>query len=185
MKRSTIIFNNLNVLHKNCSGVSLVEILITVFVLSIGLLGIAASQALGVSNNHDSYLRSQATMMINELTERMSINIAAVDADDFNINAFDLNSCGTAPATLCEGTAANCTPQQMATYDIYRMACGYDAGGADGIVNIFPNASLSITCIDSDAGDGEPCTDDSNHNLTITWQKPDANTSQVQMVVRP
>lgn len=172
-------------------GMSLVEILVTVFILSVGLLGIAATQAIGVSNNHDSYLRSQATMLVNELTERMSLNIQEVDNNNFDINAFDMTTCGTPPAAICEGpnVANQCTRAQLATYDIYRIACGYDAGAADGIVNIFPNSTLNITCIDSDGGvDADPCTDGSNHRITITWQKPNGvamDTNQVQILVRP
>ena len=168
-------------------GLGLIEILITVVVLSIGLLGIAAVQTVGMGFNHDSYLRSQATMMINELTERMSTNIVAVDANVFaNINTFNLATCGTPPAVICEGTVVACTPAQLATYDAFRMACGFNAGGNDGAVNIFPNGTLNITCIDSDGGvDADPCTNGSNHQITISWQKPNMPINQMQMVVRP
>ena len=170
-------------------GLSLIEILVTVVILSIGLLGIAATQTLGMGYNHDSYLRSQATMMINELTERMSINLTAVDANSFDINAFPMNTCGAAPAPLCEAGVV-CTPAQLATYDMFRLACGFNAGGSDGVVNIFPNGTLNITCIDSDGGaDADACTNGSNHQITITWQRANLNinpiASQVQMVVRP
>ena len=169
------------------NGLSLIEILVTVVVLSIGLLGIAATQTLGMGYNNDSYLRSQATMLVNEITERMSLNLVAVDNNDFNINTFNMTTCGTAPAAICEGTTV-CTPQQLATYDIYRIACGYDAGGNDGVTNIFPNGTLNLICIDSDAGaDTDPCTDGSNHQITISWQRAgaDFNQNQVQLVVRP
>ena len=176
--------HKLSYIHKptlrSRKGLSLIEILVTVLVLSIGLLGIAATQTVGMSFNHDSYLRSQATMLINELTERMSLNLTAVDANAFlNINPFNMATCGTPPATICEG-ATTCTPAQLATYDTYRIACGYNAGGNDGVNNIFPNGAIAITCIDSDA-----CTDGSNHQILISWLKPNMATNQVQMVVRP
>ncbi|MGI9227461.1 MAG: type IV pilus modification protein PilV [Gammaproteobacteria bacterium] len=179
-------------------GLSLIEILVTVVILSIGLLGIAATQTLGMGYNHDSYLRSQATMMINELTERMSINLTAVDNNNFvdhpdNIGAINtdyaMGGCGTAPAPLCEAGVV-CTPVQLATYDMFRIACGFNAGGNDGVVNIFPNGTLNIACIDSDGGvDADPCTNGSNHQITITWQRANLNinpiASQVQLVVLP
>lgn len=168
-------------------GLSLIEILVTVVILSIGLLGIAATQTLGLGYSNDSYLRSQATMLANELTERMSINLDAVDANDFNINTYALTGCAVAPAAICEG-AVNCTPQQLATYDLYRIACGYNVGSNDGVVNIFPNASFNVSCIDSDAGvDADPCTNGSNHSVTISWQRAGKNmgANQVQLVVRP
>ena len=181
---------------RTSKGLGLIEILVTVLVLSIGLLGIAATQTVGMSFNHDSYLRSQATMMINELTERMSTNIVAVDGNNFmdhpdNMGAintdYDMSGCGVAPAPLCEGVA-NCSPGQLATYDMFRIACGFNAGNGDGIVNLFPNGTLNITCIDSDGGvDGDDCTNGSNHQITITWLRSNMgiNPNQVQMVVRP
>lgn len=191
MRISTLTLSNMNKRSRQSQlGLSLIEILVTVVILSIGLLGIAATQTLGMGYNHDSYLRSQATMMINELTERMSTNLTAVDNNDFAINAnYAMGGCGTAPATVCEAGVL-CTPTQLATYDMYRLACGYDANGNDGVVNIFPNGTLNITCIDSDAGvDADPCTNGSNHQITITWQRANVNinpnASQVQLVVRP
>jgi len=175
-------------------GLSLIEILVTVVVLSIGLLGIAATQTLAMGYNHNAYLRSQATMLINELTERMSINLAAVDNNNFvdhadNLGAINTNyamgGCGAAPAPLCEA-GVNCSPQQLATYDMYRIACGYNANGNDGIINIFPNGALNITCLDSDGGvDPDDCTNGSNHQLTISWQRSNLAAKQVQLVVRP
>lgn len=186
MKSTTHIFGFSSTRRKLLQqGLSLIEILVTVVILSIGLLGIAATQTLGMGYNHDSYLRSQATMLINELTERMSINLTAVNNNDFDIGAFTMGNCGTAPAPLCEA-GVNCSPQQLATYDMYRVACGYDANGSDGIVNIFPNGVLNIACVDSDAGaDADPCTNGSNHRLTISWQRSNLAAKQVQLVVRP
>ena len=43
------------------SGFSIVEVLVALFVLSIGLLGLAALQAQGLRFNHDAYVRTQAT----------------------------------------------------------------------------------------------------------------------------
>ncbi len=166
------------------TGLSLIEILVTVVILSIGILGVAATQTVGMGYNNDSYLRSQATMMVNELTERMSLNLIAVDNNDFNIAAYDMTGCGVAPATLCEGLNS-CIPQELATYDLYRIACGYNSGGNDGVTNIFPNGALNITCIDSDLLDADACTDGSNHQITISWQRVNLGASQVQLVVRP
>lgn len=57
-------------------GVSLLEVLITVVVLSIGLLGLAALQANATKFNHSAHLRSQATNMAHEMMERMRANTA-------------------------------------------------------------------------------------------------------------
>lgn len=57
-------------------GVSLVEVMVAFLVLSIGLLGLAMLQAKSLRMNTDAYLRSQATLITNELIESMRLNPA-------------------------------------------------------------------------------------------------------------
>jgi type IV pilus assembly protein PilV len=58
-------------------GFTLIEILVTVIVLSIGLLGLAALQATSVRFNHSAYLRSQATSLAYDIVDRMRVNRVA------------------------------------------------------------------------------------------------------------
>ena len=60
------------------SGFSIVEVLVALFVLSIGLLGLAALQAQGVRFNHDAYVRTQATNAAYDIVDRMRANRANV-----------------------------------------------------------------------------------------------------------
>lgn len=52
-------------------GFTLIEVLISLMVLSIGLLGLAALQARGLKFNHDAHVRSQATVLAYDIIERM------------------------------------------------------------------------------------------------------------------
>ena len=165
------------------SGMSLIEILVTVLVLSIGLLGIAGMQAFGMRYNHDSYARSQATMIANELIERMHANPDAVNNGDYETaeNAVNCSSvindpahpANTAPA--CSG-ADVCTITELAAVDVFRMECGqYQAGPnalVGGAANLLPNGALNITCTDADLTDANPCTGDNTRTVTVTWQDP-------------
>ena len=65
------------------SGVSLIEVLVTVVVLSIGLLGLAGMQATGSKFNHSAYLRSQAVNLAYDMADRMRANIG----DDYSTPA--------------------------------------------------------------------------------------------------
>lgn len=56
------------------SGVSLIEVLVAMMILSIGLLGIAALQAQGLRFNHDAYVRTQATNLAYDIVDRMRAN---------------------------------------------------------------------------------------------------------------
>ncbi|HZE18056.1 MAG TPA: type IV pilus modification protein PilV, partial [Mycobacterium sp.] len=60
------------------AGVGLMEVLITVLVLSIGLLGLAGLQATGLRNNHGSLLRTQATMLAADMADRIRANPAGL-----------------------------------------------------------------------------------------------------------
>ncbi|MTW23044.1 type IV pilus modification protein PilV [Allochromatium palmeri] len=55
---------------KQC-GVTLIEVLITVIVLAIGLLGFAALQMTSLQSSYSSYLRMQASWLAYDLTDRM------------------------------------------------------------------------------------------------------------------
>ena len=55
-------------------GVGLIEVLITLLVLSVGLLGMATLQIKAVQMNQSSYLRSQAITLAYDIADRISIN---------------------------------------------------------------------------------------------------------------
>ncbi|MCA1779970.1 MAG: type IV pilus modification protein PilV [Xanthomonadaceae bacterium] len=61
-------------------GVSLIEILITLLVLSVGLLGVAALQSFSLQAGQVSYLRSQATNFAYELADHARANRSRVIA---------------------------------------------------------------------------------------------------------
>ncbi len=80
-------------------GFTLVEALVTLLVLSIGLLGVAALQLNSLRANHSASLRSQATFLAYEILDRMRANRAA---------ALTLNAYETAlgdPAPSCASVA--------------------------------------------------------------------------------
>ena len=55
-------------------GVSLVEVMIAVFILGIGMLGIAAMQAIALSNSQSSVERSQAVIHAYSMLDAMRAN---------------------------------------------------------------------------------------------------------------
>jgi type IV pilus assembly protein PilV len=56
------------------AGVTLIEILITLLVISFGMLGLGLMQARAVKSATDSFQRSQATWLASEMTDRMRAN---------------------------------------------------------------------------------------------------------------
>ncbi len=59
--------------NREC-GFSLLEALVSMVIISIGLLGLAALQASGIRFNHDAYVRTQATTLAYDVIERMRID---------------------------------------------------------------------------------------------------------------
>lgn len=118
----------------NKKGFTLLEVLVAVLILSIGLLGIAGLQAKGLQFNHSAYLRTQATFLAYDITDRMRANIVAVNAGSYNNGsaAVDTN-CITAAST-------SCTPAIMAGHDLYE----WDAALASALPG-----GVGVVCVDT------------------------------------
>ena len=52
-------------------GFSLLEVILTMAILAVGLLGLAGLQARALNAEADSFSRAQAMMLANELADRM------------------------------------------------------------------------------------------------------------------
>lgn len=60
------------------NGASLLEVMIALFVLAVGLLGVFAMQAESMKLNQQAYSSSQAMFLANDAIERMRVNMAAL-----------------------------------------------------------------------------------------------------------
>lgn len=56
------------------AGTSLIEILVTILIVSFGLLGVAGVVGNGLKNNHSSYGRTQANILAADIIDRMRAN---------------------------------------------------------------------------------------------------------------
>jgi len=120
---------------KHTRGFSLMEILVTVIVLSIGLLGLAGLQLSSLKYNHSAYLRSQATFLANDIIDRMHANrnIARAGSYDIAIGA----AAAAAPGN-CNGSVTDtCTPADMATLDLsdWKTRLSAILPGGDGSIS--------------------------------------------------
>jgi type IV pilus assembly protein PilV len=57
-------------------GMTIVEILVTLLVISIGLLGVAGLHAFSLRNNYDALVTSHASALASEILDRMRANRA-------------------------------------------------------------------------------------------------------------
>lgn len=77
------------------SGFTMIEMLVAVLVVSIGLLGIAGMQAIGLQNNHGAYTRSQATFLAYDMIDRMRANELVARGGSYDIVYTDTAPSGT------------------------------------------------------------------------------------------
>ena len=70
---------------KNQSGFSLLEVLIALLILSIGLLGLAALQTTGLRSNQMATMRTLATQIAYDMSDRMRANPAGMANDQYVI----------------------------------------------------------------------------------------------------
>lgn len=66
-------------------GVTMIEVLVAVVVLSIGLLGLAGLQSAGLTHNQSASFRSTATMMTYSILDSVRANRAAAINGSYNI----------------------------------------------------------------------------------------------------
>lgn len=87
-------------LHSSAShrGFTLVEVMVTLFIIGIGALGVAGLQLAAMRSNQSAFLRSQATLAAYALVDRMRTEPAAFM--DAKLNTSD--SLGTTPTTSAE-----------------------------------------------------------------------------------
>lgn len=76
-------------------GISLIEVLITVLILAIGLLGLSALQLSSLKNNQSAMQRSIAVLQTYTIVEGIRADTQAAKAGDFNIKLDATPSKGT------------------------------------------------------------------------------------------
>lgn len=101
-------------------GMTLLEVLVAVVLLSVGMLGIASMLMLSGKTNNSSYSKHEATLCADNIIERMRANSQVVAGGSYTIS--NINSNGgpgtvAAPAANCAATTCNST--QLASYDTW------------------------------------------------------------------
>jgi len=105
---------------KKNAGFTLVEVLVALVVLSGGLLGLAALQAMMLANNQIAYNRSQASQLAYDIADRMRANIANAGL----LATSSYNSAVMLPSAAaiqndCLLVSLTCTPAKIAQNDLY------------------------------------------------------------------
>jgi type IV pilus assembly protein PilV len=103
-------------IRRRVRGFSLIEVLITILIFAVGLLGMAALQAVSMRSNQSANFRTQATALAYMIIDRMHANADAIVRGEY-IAGLQAGDCSVGPD---DGDAT-------ATYDIaqwrQQLAC--------------------------------------------------------------
>lgn len=173
----------MNKLSINQRGFSLIEILISVLVFGIGILGLGGLQVASLKGSNNAHYRTTASVLAMDLADRMRSNLTAVSDGRYG----ETVSCGTV-SRLCRSSA--CSIEELAIFDIQEIMCGSKRGSVreGGVQGLLPQGQMTITCAGS-------CitpinTPRATHDIRITWnsQKTDAdlkNDDQIRFLTMP
>lgn len=147
-------------------GFTLIEVLVSMVVLSLGLLGLAGLQAAALKNNQSSYYRSQATQFAYDLADRIRAN--KVEASKGSTSKYiTLKPDKATEKTDCE-TLTGCSTVFMAENDLFQWNREVSAQlpSGSGLININGNV-FTITISWDDNKDGGIDDDDPNFQMSF------------------
>ena len=126
-------------------GVSIVEALVALVILSVGMLGIAGLYLESIRANRTALSRTTAVQLVNDMADRIRANRGG-------LGEYTLDP-ATPPTGGTDCSAGNCTPAQLALFDKVRWHQAVVANlpnGPDG--NTPPTTSIVYTAATADTG---------------------------------
>lgn len=125
-------------------GFTLIEVLVAVFVFTVGILGAGAAQLVALQTRHTTALLSSGVRLAGSLADRMRANSLQMHAADalnpyLQLRYDAADGAPRPPPVLCFA-GSNCSSAQMAAFDLFEIRQAAHAG--------FPGARL-VVCRDS------------------------------------
>ena len=136
---------------------SLIEVMVTLVVVSLAALGTAGLQTVAVRMNHNALLESQASTLAQDIIERIRANQGGNYTTGFDA----VNLIENAP--FCAGLAANCSGDDMAQHDLVDWKC---ALGFDAIQDVCQARGIPGQLPD---GDGSIAIAGNTYVITVRW----------------
>lgn len=139
----TILKHNLQHSVARSAGFTLVEVLVSLVILAIGLLGIAKLMLFSSHSNDSAYLRSQATTLAYEILDDMRAN----RQEAINVGTYNTAAAvpAVAPGALCVGLGSCTSPTQVALYDLYQWGLHLNANSGVVPAGALPNGQGVVT----------------------------------------
>lgn len=146
-------------------GVSLIEVLVTVLVLSIGILGISGLGAFGKRATFEAVQRSTASELAYALLEEMRGNKRAIPTVYLVVGDLGRGSLDPEPMPACNSVGANCTADDFAMHSLWAWERMLDSGMETAGGNDTGGLIDATACIDG-PDDGSAGV----YSVTIVWR---------------
>lgn len=143
-------------------GLSLVEALVALLVLSIGLLGIAGLFVESVRNSRSALLRSQAVNLVADMGDRIRANAVAGDAYDSGAYPGGPETRGCAPDR--DDAGGSCSAAELAEDDLARWAQAV----RDALPTLGEAAPSALVDYEPPDAAGEP----ERYAVSVSWREP-------------
>lgn len=104
-------------------GFSLLEVILTMAILAIGLLGLAGLQARALNAEADSFSRAQAMMFANDMADRMYSNLAEVKTSTSAATGYNQQSSGSVKVVFGTGYSNDCITVANNTQALQATCC--------------------------------------------------------------
>lgn len=140
-------------------GVMLIEVLVSILIFSIAILGIVALQAVSIRNVRDADYRAEASMYANQI-------IGSMWADRFNVPTYALNAADAVPCGAGANGSANAQVDAWLDSFTDPASPGVLPGAANlkQQIAVAPNNIVTLTICWQAPQDTAP------HNYSITAQ---------------
>lgn len=144
--------SGMNAFGRSQAGLSLIEVMVTVLILLVGLLGMAGLQSRLQQSEMEAYQRSQALLLLNDMANRLSTNRNS--AADY----VSTSSSGIGVGAACPTTTANRVERDEKEWcEALQGAAESDSGGSK------VGAMLGGRGCVEDLGGG-------SYLITVAWQ---------------
>ena len=151
--------SNRSTMRSSQRGFSMIEVLVTMLIVSLALLGTAGLQAYSMRLNQGGQFRTQAVFLAADLAERIEANRAAA----VNLGAYVVapSNAAVLPSTACLAGQPPCNAAALAAFDLSQWQ--------NAVAASLPQASWSV----AQTVAGNPST----YTITISWADRRADTS--------
>lgn len=127
--------------YKHILGFSLIEVMVALFILSIGALAFMQVQMMSLKLSSDAHYRTQAINIANEVATRIRVNKSELEIYSNNGHWSDENNL----SEPCINTQESCSSQQLAKFDIWQIKNWLGTLLPNGQLGLYPCQVNNIT----------------------------------------